>query len=284
MKNDTFIPDELFRKKVLRDVDWLVSSPLILESEGVAQLQSQMREAVTRFMERDPERLFSMLSRPEPRLPLGIWFERVFLAALQITFPFAEIRHSVSDDSGGELDFLIVESHLTTHIECAVKFFLRTPALGSGLESYVGPGGRDRLDLKFHKMRDAQLRRHVPAQYNPSGHVKKVLWMSGMIHEPLMHGAFRSPGFTVPPMSASVATGYWGTPADVMGSLQPGEELCMLPRQWWVTDLTGLSLQDFENFERFSAESTMSEAVMTARIKFDGDRSAELARGFIISR
>jgi len=284
MKNDTFIPDELFRKKVLRDVDWLVSSPLILESEGVAQLQSQMREAVTRFMERDPERLFSMLSRPEPRLPLGRWFERVFLAALQITFPFAEIRHSVSDDSGGELDFLIVESHLTTHIECAVKFFLRTPALGSGLESYVGPGGRDRLDLKFHKMRDAQLRRHVPVDYNPSGHVKKVLWMSGMVHEPLIHGAFRTPGFTVPPMSASVATGYWGTPADVMGSLQPGEELCMLPRQWWVTDLTGLSLQDFENFERFSAESTMSEAVMTARIKFDGDRSAELARGFIISR
>jgi hypothetical protein len=85
-------------------------------------------------------------------------------------------------------------------------------------------------------------------------------------------------------MSVGVATGYWGAPADVMGCLLSGEELYMLPRQWWVTDLTGLSRQDLGVFERFSTELAVSEPVMTARVGFEGDRALEIARGFIISR
>ena len=259
MKYDISLTDALFREKVLRDIECLVCGPLILETEGTTRLQNQMREAVGRFMGQDPERLFRMLSRPEPRLPLGKWFERIFLAALRITFPFAEIRHSVSDESGGELDFLIIESHLTTHIECAVKLFLRDPSIGPGLSSYVGPGGQDRLDLKFHKMRDVQLARIVPARYIPSGNLKRVLWMSGRVHEPLVPDASGRQCHFVSPMNSRVATGYWGTPTDVMSTVLPGEEIYMLPRQWWITGLAGLSRRDLDVFERFARRRSSNQ-------------------------
>ena len=284
VKYDISLTDELFREKILRDMACLVSGPLILETEGVVHLQNQMFESVARFLGREPERLFRILSRPEPRLPLGKWFERIFLAALRITFPFAEIRHSVSDESGGELDFLIIENHLTTHIECAVKFFLRDPATGTGLSSYVGPSGQDRLDLKFHKMRDVQLRRIVPPRFVQSGRIKKVLWMSGRVHEPLVPGTHGLCGPMVSPMSPRVATGYWGPIGDVLMTVPPEEELYMLPRQWWITDLTGLSRLDLSVFEILSSGLPLTEPIMTARVRFDGDRAVELARGFIISR
>ena len=199
-----------------------------------------------------------------------------------MTFPFAEVLHSVRDEAGGELDFLIIENHLTTHIECAVKFFLHQPTAGSGLASYVGPGGQDRLDLKFLKMRDVQLARAVPDLYVPDGRVRKVLWMSGRIHEPLSYDGGDQPREAVPLICRDAAKGYWGTIGEVLATKSSGEELYLLPRQWWVTDLTGLARSALAVFETLSSPLPVSEPMMTALVRVDGDHVVELARGFVM--
>ena len=287
MKYEISLSDALFHEKVIRDLRSLIHDPLILESSAALQLQRTMRDKVTRFIENEPERLSRMVQRPDPKLPLGKWFENIFLAALRITFPFSQVHHSVKDGHGGELDFIIIGNGNTVHIECAVKFFLHHRTLGFGLNSYLGPAGNDRLDLKYHKMFDVQLKRIVPQHLDVKGPVTKILWMGGRIHVPLEAGIPAHPDpfdARVPsPMNPSPLIGYWGTTKQLQASLDSQEIVYKLPRQWRMTGLDGLRCRDLTVFKTLSDDEFLDEPIMTVRVKVGGEFAVERGRGFVCS-
>jgi hypothetical protein len=287
MKYEISLSDAMFHEKVIRDLRSLITDPLILASSSALELQHVMHERVTRFIETEPERLSRMVQRPDPKLPLGKWFENIFLVALRITFPFSQVHHSVKDWHGGELDFVITGNHNTVHIECAVKFFLHHLALGFGLNSYLGPAGNDRLDLKYRKMFDVQLKRNIPQSLDVKGPVTKILWMGGRIHEPLETGfqSALSPIDQAPPspMNPSQLKGYWGTTKQLLASLHRHEIIYKLPRQWRMTALDGLKCSDLAVFKTLSSDEFLEESIMTARVAVDGEFAVERGRGFVSS-
>ena len=58
----------------------------------------------------------------------------------------------------GELDLLMQHAGVVWHLELAVKFYrcIRGRS-GDAWSDWIGPGGRDRLDLKLHRMRTHQV-------------------------------------------------------------------------------------------------------------------------------
>ncbi len=57
----------------------------------------------------------------------------------------------------GELDFLVQHQHQIEHWELTQKFYLHHGLDYSSLETFYGPKGKDRLDLKINKMIHHQL-------------------------------------------------------------------------------------------------------------------------------
>jgi Domain of unknown function (DUF1853) len=286
VKYEISMGEDLFRKKIVRDLQSLVTQPLILDTPGTLTLQREMCDKITHFIDNGAERLDQLLVPPDPRLPLGKWFEKIFFAALRITHPLAEVHHSVSDGCGGELDFVVVNAENTTHIECAVKFFVHHRSLGSGMNAYLGPGGNDRLDLKFEKMSNVQLKRTIPFHLHSGRGVERVLWMSGRIHEPV---AWNPDGVQclsverVPfPMNPDAVKGYWGTLRQVSVGMGGGEVLYKLPRQWRMTSVDGLRRADLSAFRVLSFDEAVLEPMMTVRVSYDGEFAVELGRGFVV--
>ena len=282
MKKDLNLSEEIFRQKLLRDVLAVVETPLLIDEGSARALQDHLRYSVLNFLGRYPGRLERMIAHPEPRLPLGKWFERVFFAVLHIAFPFGEVAHSVSDGAGGELDFVVSEGRNLMHIECAIKFFLHNHLLGNGLESYVGPAGRDRLDLKLKKMRDVQLMRSVPQATVYSNSLKRVLWMSGRVHYRCKLGELIVPGTVPTDLMRGHLVGFYGAYEDIFPRLREDTVLYELPRPWWMTSLDGFPIEFMNFFDVFDHVILRSEPVMVVHVKHHTHGICELERGWVI--
>lgn len=280
MKRTLGLDGELFREKVLRDLLSIIHDPLIILEPNAIALQSRMQEAVQRFNDAHVDRLLRMIAPPDPRLPLGKWFERVFLLALRITFPFADVFHSVTDGQGGELDFVIRDGRRLMHIECSIKFFLFQNHVGIGLNAFIGPGGQDRLDLKLAKMRDVQLARQIPSSMASELPVERVLWMGGRLHFPLGTGESWRPRENE--LNPTCVTGFWASSREILSSLTLGNRLIIVPRQWWVTSLHGMATELLAQFDAVDIASSMSEPIMVAEVSSQDGTVQEVRRGFIV--
>jgi hypothetical protein len=281
LKFDVSMTNQIWAKKVRQDLRSLVCDSLLLDIPESLRLQLALQRSVLRFLAQNPKRLESMIERPDASLPLGKWFERVFLAALQITFPSAQIHHSVPDGLGGELDFIVRDGGSCWHIECAVKFYLRLRSQGSALDSFVGPGGRDRLDLKYAKMRDVQLRRDIPG-IQSMDRVIRVLWMSGRILLPI------DPNITLreswpPPLNESAICGLWASFQDFKKMIRDEWVIRVLPRQWWCTSLAGFSQEEVEIFTVFDPDVQSVDPMMVVALTLDQGRVIESLRVLCIS-
>ncbi|WP_237062621.1 DUF1853 family protein [Microbulbifer zhoushanensis] len=89
---------------------------------------------------------------------LGVYFENLWAFAFQQHPDYRLLHRNLPLRAGGrtlgELDFVVhhLPSGLTEHWEIAVKFYLQVQG-----EFWVGPGLRDRLDIKLARMREHQL-------------------------------------------------------------------------------------------------------------------------------
>jgi hypothetical protein len=280
LKFDINMDDNLFFEKVRRDMLSIVHDPLLISSDVAESLQATMRKSVERFLRLHSDRLLRIVSRPEPRLPLGKWFERVFLAALQISLPFSEVLHSVRHEDGGELDFIVVTPHRLMHIEYSMKFFLYTPFSGQGLSRYVGPGGQDRLDLKLNKMRSVQLRRAMPKWLQDDRPVERILWMGGRIHLPLRNHDHWVEGSQE--INKNCSRGFWQKASEFFNDVPFDGVFVHLPRQWWMTSLTGLPVDDLKSFATLTSGQGVEEAIMLALVQIDDLHVREVKRGFVL--
>ena len=132
------------------ELSWLASAPLIYSSNPSASLVSVNRPKTSYF------------GTPLKQLHrLGIHFEELYRIYLENTPEVTDIYdHIQINETGktlGEADFLLSQNGELTHLEIAIKFYLKTTDTGS-LFDYHGPSLSDTLGRKVTHLVDHQLK------------------------------------------------------------------------------------------------------------------------------
>lgn len=160
---------------VVRDMAWVLASPPLLAPVSLppkkvrwldtawADQAYLLSETWLAGLDRNPAPLLQVLAQDNDHR-LGSYFES--LLAFWLSWPanplYRLIAHglAIRNDNRtlGELDFLVEDRHSgeIQHWEVAVKFYLGIRA-GRAQKNWIGPGMRDRLDLKVRHLLDHQL-------------------------------------------------------------------------------------------------------------------------------
>ncbi|WP_299595441.1 DUF1853 family protein [uncultured Microbulbifer sp.] len=161
---------------------------------------------------------------------LGIYFENLWAFAFQHHPDYTlrarnlPIRHE--GKTLGELDFLVHHhpDDMLEHWELAVKFYLQVD------KHWMGPGLRDRLDIKLARMREHQLpiaqSPEVQSQLALTGLTPQRQWtrMPGRLFTPLQEG------------SPEPAHHWWADTAQFLQCFSSsGYRWVQLPKQTWLT-------------------------------------------------
>lgn len=272
---------------------WALSSPHIVRGNGLPWLPPQRRAELADFFSRADisARLAPLLNkdlssgdRHGSASRLGVYFENLWAFAFT-NHPHYELRYRnlplrVAGRTLGELDFVVhhLPSGHTEHWEIAVKFYLQVTG-----EYWVGPGLRDRLDIKLARMREHQLplirqpaALEILQQYNIQIERQWAL-MPGRLFRPLDNDAW--------PLHATINADtchYWWAHLDEYRFHFAGRPLrwIRLPKRTWLADRgyqashsdSGDSLAD-----TLRGEDMRSPVCVAA---LDADR--EVSRGFIV--
>lgn len=173
----------------------------------------------------------------EPVRQVGRWFEHVHLAALRST-PDIEVlaaNEPLRDGTRtiGELDVLYRQDARVVHREVAVKYYLAARP-GTLCSAWVGPGKRDRLDLKLDRLATHQVT--VAQQARAADAWPQALPFPD-ITEVLMVGALFSPsGETRLPDGARADAdhGHWYFASEFAKRFE-GTAWCTLGKPWWLS-------------------------------------------------
>ncbi|WP_084784009.1 DUF1853 family protein [Marinobacterium aestuarii] len=195
--------------------------------------------------------LYSLLTAPESltalpgtssRRRLGLYYEDLVATLLNDALAPEPVHRNLQCVQGGitagEFDFLYRSAGQWFHLETAVKFYLCCGD-GSALSDFVGPGRRDRLDIKWQRLQQHQL----ALAAHPTG--KAALDRLG-IESPqpqlLMPGYlfYRAGGHAVSSLlhadiSAEHLRGWW-LPIGELERLRSGAEhrYAVLPKLGWL--------------------------------------------------
>lgn len=142
---------------VVQDLLWVWNAPPLMAFEANWLPQNELGrlnlEALT------PDQLARLRLARQGKL--GAYFEALVCALVECSDHYRVLARGViiqgSERTLGELDVLIQhqQSGETVHLELALKFYLAVPDTASA--TWIGPGLRDFLRLKYHHLRDQQL-------------------------------------------------------------------------------------------------------------------------------
>lgn len=298
---------------VVRDMAWVLASPpLLAPVNRVRWLDTAWADRAWLSSEQwlagldhHPAPLLQALARDSDHR-LGSYFES--LLAFWLAWPgnplYRLIAHGVAIRANnrtlGELDFLVEDrqSGEIQHWEVAVKFYLGIRA-GRGHENWIGPGLRDRLDLKVNHLLQHQLRLTAAPD-------AMVLLREMKLPPPtpvcLLKGRLFYPPQvdwqTWAPKAASPnhPTGWWMPQVDFLQRHASSElRWIRLPREHWLTpiqaDAAGTSLhqsvpisdaQSATDFVETLQQSADNRAIAVIGLCDDGTRNShEVTRGFV---
>lgn len=213
---------------------WSLACPDISTDSRLPWLPASRRAALHDFFSRREIRtgleakLIRLLEQGRSRR-LGIYFENLWAFAFQHHPNYRLLARNLPIRSEGrtlgELDFVVqhLPDDATEHWELAVKFYLQIQS------QWVGPGLRDRLDIKLARMADHQLpiahTTEAITTLNQHGIRLDRKWA-------LMPGRLFTPLHTSPPGEP----GYWW--ADTAQFLryfsEPPTGWLLLPKQSWL--------------------------------------------------
>lgn len=247
-----------WRHPLVRDLAWVLASPPLLQppGTGVRWLDAAWGHAAwaasqdwLAALDRDPAPLQNALSRRPGRL--GSYFES--LLDCWLAWPgnplYRRLYHGLpvrhDKRTRGEFDFLVEEraNGEVQHWEVAVKFYLGI-APGGDASSWVGPGLKDRLDLKLAHLLNHQLplanlpaaRQLLTALALPMP--RPVCLLRGRLFYP----ADAPPADWAPTQAApGHLSGWWMPAADFLRHFDnPALLWLRLPREHWLApvDLT----------------------------------------------
>lgn len=277
---------------------WAVSTEDISRDKGLPWLPPQRRAELAEYFshaevrERLAPQLDSGLRRNDEHQKtarLGVYFENLW------EFVFAHhpdykllARNLPLRGAGrtlGELDFVVqhMPSGTTEHWEVALKFYLQVNA-----EHWVGPGLRDRLEIKLARMREHQLpivREPVAQRLLAERGIQiEQQWalMPGRLFRPLNKDLAPPLGDNINPASSSY---WWDTSADfLLAFADRPYRWAILPKRAWLAD-RGYRVTHSNTLE------TLRDA-LAHRWSADGQRrpvcvaglenEQEVSRGFIV--
>lgn len=169
-EQDAFI--DTLRDPIVRDLAWAIGSPSLLDptwkdyaghvvDDAWCSQQLKTRGAWLSALDTRPQTLHDFIAQHETRR-LGHYFESLISFWLAHTPNLQLIATNLQVHGGGrtlgEYDFLFQDADKNIcHWEVAVKFYLQAQPLPE-LRTFVGPGARDRLDIKLDHVFERQLR------------------------------------------------------------------------------------------------------------------------------
>jgi len=164
-----------YRHPVVRDLAWVMISPGLLQAapKGQTLVMDEWcrhvyaaHENHLRELDEDPAPLLNALSKNK-NYRLGVYFEYLLRYWLQTILCVQELQHNVpvfqSQKTGGkrtlgefDLLFRMDEKKPVQHWEATVKFYLQKTD-DQGNSCWLGPGNRDRFDIKLDRLFQHQL-------------------------------------------------------------------------------------------------------------------------------
>jgi len=165
---DTFI--DTLHDHAVRDLAWVIGSPGLLDGSHNAYsghvvddswCNAQLLSCASWLtaLDEHPLPLHGFI-RARPTRRLGHYFETLiqFLLTHLPDTQLLATNLQVQDEqrTQGEYDFLFRSKGKVYHWEAAVKFYLQVEPLAEQ-QAFIGPGTRDRLDLKLNKVFKQQL-------------------------------------------------------------------------------------------------------------------------------
>jgi len=210
---------------------------------------------------------------------LGIYFENLWAFAFQHHPDYRLLARNLPIRVGGktlsELDFVVehIPDRATEHWELAVKFYLQVGGY------WVGPGLRDRLDIKLARMAEHQLPVAFSAEATATLHQRGIRldrqWalMPGRLFSPLESEPSPAPGY------------WWADSAQFLRHFT--ESACRwlhLPKQSWLAPcgLAGSSPAPL-TLDAITAESLRDQLDRRGPLCVAGIAdSGEASRGFLV--
>lgn len=304
--DSTAAPWLRWRHQAVRDLAWALASPPLLQPAGSHDdarwlgqtwcdraLSASLDWLAT--LDADPTDLLAHLAREHDHR-LGSHFES--LLAFWLSWPGNPHYELVARNlpvraegrTLGEFDFLVRErgSGEWQHWEVAVKFFLGVQP-GGQARHWIGPGLRDRLDLKLERLRTHQLRLAL----GPAG--RRVLAEHGL---PSARPVCLVKGCLFYPADAAVAD--WAPRDAATGHLQGWwQDHAGFLARWGDTGLDWLRLPKANWMTAVLADASMAQPAqpqdiraLLAGLPVAGGRSAvcviglrdgrEVTRGFVV--
>ena len=293
----------------VRDLAWVIGSPGLLDasypeyidrvvSDAWCRLQLQACAPWLAGLDIAPGSLHDFIAaRPTRRL--GHYFESLIAFWLNHTpgtkIIASNLQVQDADRTLGEFDFLFRDADAAVcHWEAAVKFYLQAEAVAEQ-RAFIGPGARDRLDLKLDRVFAHQLDLGTTPEGRaalPSGLTlnKAQAFIKGFLFFPATQAEkFSAPSTPIPGISGTHLSGWWTRHA--LGKLPHaarGSAWIMLPRLRWLSPVRlAAGAKVMERGELCAALdqhfATATEAVQVADLRRDAQGGwREVSRGFVV--
>lgn len=233
------------RQQAVRDLAWsCFSAPLMQDLPGSnAQILPHDNQSLWPWLEaldKEPQPLLDHLAQVKSTR-LGIYYEALWHFYFANHPEWELLQHNLQIDRAGitlgAFDFLCRRNNEYWHIETAVKFYLcstRNTLEGSEWKYWIGPEGKDRLDLKLNHLRQHQLPLHqnleakeqLETRYPTVSHWNTGLCLQGYLFSPAQHPS--QPAFS----SKVHARGDWWFASQLIEQLS--EQLSTQERQYWL--------------------------------------------------
>lgn len=229
-----------------QDLLWAVQGPELIDlaSTPFCDLASLVTKYRAKPLQTNVPALRRLVAKRQSK-QLGRYFEDLIEFFLRESFPSWEMTRGLqvhhAENTAGEFDFLLRSFETSLHLETAIKFYLYVPGQ-NGFADCWGPNANDRLDKKWQKLYDQQLRLELPQEWR-AAHMQRCVTIKGFLAYPW--DDFVAKNF--PPLAGlnpNHHKGWWLPAAAVDGAhafWQSDVRLLPLPKLLWMTPLTGLS-------------------------------------------
>ena len=288
----------------VRDLAWVIGSPGLLDEAYPAYQghvvdddwcneQLQSRAAWLRTLDMQPQPLHDFI-KARPTRRLGHYFETLitfWLTHLSGTELIAtNLQVQDAQRTLGEYDFLFRQRDgETVHWEAAVKFYLQVTPLAEQ-SSFIGPGTRDRLDIKLNKVFKQQLllsnspegQQALPNSIKPD---RTQAFIKGYL---FYHFSTRHK-LSIDGISAGHLSGWWMRhKLEKIPQTHAESHWAILPRLNWlapalITDETRVNTYTTLGDQLDTHFKSGSEALLIVELSVEtGSVWRELSRGFVV--
>lgn len=288
--------------KVVRDLAFSIFSPSIINDWPAGQLKRVLDDSFDknlqsiwswlRQLDQHPELLHQWIQARFSRR-LGLYFENLlsfwFNANPNVTVIEEHLQIYKDKQTIGELDIVFEQDNTIIHWELAVKFYLKQ-LNQHDMTDYIGPGGRDRLDIKLNHFAKDQLplvTSHEAQAVLPQQNIQSYAFMKGY----LFHHIYEQDAPLASPISAHHCRGYWARFDEWQSMEIDGlARWLVIPRLEWLSPLMvaadkAASLMTFDGlnawlFEHFSLHSSSQ---LVVRLLQNADNQwLETTRYFVV--